>query len=84
MSIRDDLHIAITCMVIAFTRQGSLVRSQYRPPRKWPSQEEENPLSARLGGFFFCFLVNLKLGSIGGCAHGVPKMCPASAQFFQG
>ena len=55
MSIRDDLHIAITCMVIAFTRQGSLVRSQYRPPHLFQmrlSQEDGNPHSSMLCGFF--------------------------------
>ncbi len=50
MSIRDDLHIAITCMVIAFTRQGSLVRSQYRPP--W--NQALKPSSRWL----FCFLAD--------------------------
>ncbi len=59
MSIRDDLHIAITCMVIAFTRWKSLVRSQYRPPSRGRcpvdgSHKKRKPAQRKARRVFFC------------------------------
>ena len=76
MSIDDGLLLIMTCAVLAFTRQGSLVRSQYRPPPIVALSGKRKPAQLKAWRVFcLCALIALAVADL----SAVPKLCPSCA-----